>query len=403
MNRLLEGDVGAGKTVVAALAMAFVAKTGYSAVLMAPTQILAEQHYRSIQALLATTNIPIHLITGNTNTKKDTQAQNGEGEIILGTHALLAESVTLNKIGLVVIDEQQRFGVKQRLILKQKGAEGYIPHLLTMTATPIPRTLALTLYGNLDLSVLSTLPTGRLPVKTWVVPEEKRISAYGWIEKQIRETKSQAFIICPLIEESEDTAETSKAAMSEYTRLAKDVFPNLSLGLLHGKLKPKEKTAILKQFSEGTIDILVATAVVEVGIDIPNATIILIESADRFGLSQMHQLRGRVGRGAKQSYCLLFTDDPSENTIIRLKAMETLSAGPELAEIDLQLRGPGAVLGTKQHGALGLKIARLSDLPTLTESHDDAKTLITEDPSLETVPLLRSIVENSTIQQVTND
>jgi ATP-dependent DNA helicase RecG len=191
--------------------------------------------------------------------------------------------------------------------------------------------------------------------------------------------------------------------MSEYTRLAKDVFPNLSLGLLHGKLKPKEKTAILKQFSEGTIDILVATAVVEVGIDIPNATIILIESADRFGLSQMHQLRGRVGRGAKQSYCLLFTDDPSENTIIRLKAMETLSAGPELAEIDLQLRGPGAVLGTKQHGALGLKIARLSDLPTLTESHDDAKTLITEDPSLETVPLLRSIVENSTIQQVTND
>ncbi|MEK7141849.1 MAG: helicase-related protein [Patescibacteria group bacterium] len=295
----------------------------------------------------------------------------------------------------MVIDEQQRFGVLQRSALEEMSKRGKTPHLLTMTATPIPRTIARTIMGNLDLSVLATIPDGRKKIKTWVVPNEKREKSYPWITAQISETGGQVFVICPLIDQSETLAAV-KSAKAEYERLV-TLFPGHTLGLLHGRMKPKEKNAVLDGFRRGDMQILVATPVVEVGIDIPNATIMIIEAAERFGLSQLHQLRGRVGRGTLQSYCLLFTEQIEEQTQNRLKAMETTHSGPLLAEIDLALRGPGELFGTRQHGIPDLHIARWTDTALIAETQTSVKKLVTQDPTLDAFPLLRERLEESTI------
>jgi len=377
MNRLLQGDVGSGKTVVAAIGMYLAFLNGYQSVLMAPTEILATQHYKTVSKLLEPLGVTVDLITGS---KKRITSQSNFS-ILIGTHAVLSEKVTFEKLGLVIIDEQQRFGVEQRSIIRQKGNN---PHLLTMTATPIPRTVALTMYGDLDLSYLNEMPHGRKKIKTWLVSPKKRTAAYDWIRKEITNANSQAFVICPFIEPSE-TMQTIKAVNQEYIHLRKEVYPDLKLGLLHGKQKAKEKDAILQEFRNGEFAILVATPVVEVGIDIPNATIIIIEAAERFGLAQLHQLRGRVGRGDKQSYCLLFTDSKSAQTSARLKAMEITHSGAELAELDLKLRGPGNLYGTAQHGIPKLKAASFSDILLIQKAKSAADKTFS---SLSQFPLL---------------
>ncbi len=367
MNRLLQGDVGSGKTIVGATAMYVGFLNGFQSVLMAPTEILAEQHYETIKNLLTPIGVRVKIATGS---KKLTE----DFDILVGTHAVLSEKIKFNKLGIVIIDEQQRFGVHQRGIIREKGTN---PHVLTMTATPIPRTVALTMYGDLDLSYLKEMPKNRMRIKTWLVPPEKRVPGYAWIKNEITENKSQAFIICPFIEESE-SMQTIKAAAKEYERLKKEIYPDLRLGLLHGKLKSKEKNEILDKFREGKFDILVATPVVEVGIDIPNATIIMIEASERFGLAQLHQLRGRVGRGDKQSYCLLFTDSQKALESERLKGMETLYSGASLAELDLRLRGPGNLYGTSQHGIPKLKAASFSDTDLLQMAKHEADKIFSE-------------------------
>ncbi len=395
MNRLLEGEVGSGKTVVSAIAMYLAFLNGFQSVLMAPTEILAQQHYKTITKLLKPFGVRVELFTSETKRLKikDLRLKNknhkssipslakrsGAGinhqsfDIAIGTHSLIYDNVNFKNLGLVVIDEQQRFGVEQRAIIRSKGRN---PHLLTMTATPIPRTVALTIYGDLDLSLLDEMPIGRKKVKTWLVPPEKRNGAYEWIEKEINQHKSQAFIVCPFIEESESMI-TVKAAAREFENL-KRIFPKLKLGLLHGKMKSKEKEEVLNNFKNKKTDILVATPVVEVGIDFPNATIIMIEASERFGLAQLHQLRGRVGRGDKQSYCLLFTDSKNESTLKRLKSMETIYIGAQLAELDLKLRGAGDLYGTAQHGRNMLKIADFSDLNLIEKTKREAGKIFNE-------------------------
>lgn len=360
MNRLLQGDVGSGKTVVAAAAMLVANLNGLQAALMAPTEILAAQHYETLRSL----QLNVGIATGS---KKD----NLGADIIVGTHALISDKLNFKKLGLVVIDEQHRFGVSQRAKLLEKGVN---PHVLTMTATPIPRTIALTLYRDMDLSVMDELPRNRLPVKTWVVPKEKRQAAYEWIRKQ----NTQVFIICPFIEESETLA-TVKAATTEVENIRK-IFPEKRVGLIHGRLKNKDR--ILNDFKDQKLDILVATPVVEVGIDVPTATIMVIEAAERFGLAQLHQLRGRVGRSEKQSYCLLFSEDGAQ----RLKMLERLHNGLALAEADLKYRGPGQRFGTAQHGHWDLKIADFSDLTLIEKAAKAAQN-----------PLLRARVLKSKI------
>lgn len=423
MNRLLEGDVGSGKTVVAAIAMYIAHLNGFSSVLMAPTEILAQQHYASVKRLLDPLGISVELVTGSSKYgkkanasqptllkhEKSKKAKRGEAPsqstIYIGTHALLEDNIVIPNLGLTVIDEQQRFGVGQRTKLRMKGKN---PHVLSMTATPIPRTVALTLHADLDLSVLDELPKGRRKIKTWVVPTYKRQAAYEWIRTQVThilpgEPKlSQAFIICPLIEESESMTSV-KSAKKEFDQLSKDIFPDLKLGLVHGKMSPKEKDATISAFHDGAFHILVATPVVEVGIDIPTATIILIEAADRFGLAQLHQLRGRVGRSDRQSYCLLFTDTQNQETVAKLKLLETIHLGPALAEYDLKLRGGGDVYGTKQHGAVHLKYADFSDIGLIKETRTAATNLLQADPDLQTVPLLREKVRTYTIREVAPD
>lgn len=398
MNRLVEGDVGSGKTIVASVAMYAAFLNGFQSALMAPTDILANQHYKTISTFLEPLGLKVLLYTAASKKKIK---EIGEFDIAIGTHALLDDKLTFDKLGLVVIDEQQRFGVEQRAILRNKGKS---PHFLTMTATPIPRTVFLTLYGDLDLSYLADMPKGRQKVKTWLVPEIKRNSAYKWIAKKVKEIDdkgrpNQVFIVCPFIEESE-SATTVKAAVKEFEHLQKNVFPELKLGLLHGKIKNAEKEQILTDFRDGKIDILVATPVVEVGIDIPNATIMLIEAADRFGLAQLHQLRGRVGRNDKESFCYLFTDSTSEKTSFRLKNMERIYNGAELAEIDLKLRGPGDVYGTLQHGVPKLKIASFSDVELIEKSKKEVANIF---PHLQSYPLLQEKLKSTIIRSVNPD
>ena len=369
MNRLLQGDVGSGKTVVAALAMLAASLNGYQSVLMAPTEILAFQHFETLKNL----GLNVGLVTGS-------QKKSLETDILVGTHALLNNKLNISRLGLVVIDEQHRFGVSQRSALADKGFNN--PHVLTMTATPIPRTVALTLYGDLDISLLDEMPENRLPVKTWVVPPEKRAAAYDWIKTQ----KTQTFIICPFIEPSESLT-TVKSAKEEFKKI-KNIFPEYKVGLLHGKLKPKEKNLVLDDFKNKQIDILVATPVVEVGIDIPLATIMVIEGADRFGLANLHQLRGRVGRSHQQSYCLVFGDTP------RVKSLETIPDGLKLAELDLKMRGPGQRFGTSQHGRWDLKIADFDDLELIEEANTQVQHVLKNPQKF---PLLLEMLKVSTI------
>lgn len=360
MNRLLEGDVGSGKTLVAAFGAFITGKNNASSLIMAPTQILAQQHHKTLSMLLNPHGIDVVPVTSKEKIKLlDKPA------VYVGTQALLFKYIS-SQTGFVVIDEQHRFGVGQRAHLSTQSDT--VPHVLTMTATPIPRTIALTLYGDLNLSTLDEMPSGRKRIKTWVIPPKKRDDAYNWIEKEITENEAQVFVVCPLIDESEhEKMKEVKAATVEYKRLKK-LFPKRKIALLHGKMKAKEKDTLLTDFREKKYDILVTTPVVEVGIDIPNATIMVIEAADRFGLAALHQLRGRVGRGEKQSYCLLMTENQSEAVRTRLTAMSKTLSGRELAELDLSLRGPGEIFGTKQSGLPELRIARWTDIDLIKKT-----------------------------------
>jgi ATP-dependent DNA helicase RecG len=399
MSRLLQGEVGSGKTVIAMAALLVGADNSYQGAFMAPTEILAEQHFKTIRQLLSKIRhekdeqdnvccyhgllshpVTFALLTGSMSEKEKSalhqRIQEGQVDIVIGTHALIQKAVEFSNLGLVVVDEQHRFGVLQRLALRQKG---FNPHILVMTATPIPRTLALTLYGDLDLSVIDELPPGRQEIKTrWLKPEQ-RGKAYHFLKQQIV-AGQQAFIICPLIEESESIE--AKAAVAEYERLSKEVFPDLRLGLLHGRMAASEKEKVMQSFRDGRLDILVSTPVVEVGIDVPNATVMLVEAADRFGLSQLHQFRGRVGRGEKQSYCLLLAEKPSPEGSERLKAIEEIQNGFVLAEKDLELRGPGEFFGTRQSGLPDTRMARLSDTPLLELARNEAVALFQRDSEL---------------------
>jgi len=368
MNRLLEGDVGSGKTVVAAVGAFAVFANGFQTIIMAPTQILATQHYQTLKKLFEKFNIRVSLLTGEVK-----KIEIGRSDIFIGTHSLIHSKIDFGKVGFVVIDEQHRFGVEQRThLVKRTGT----PHVLTMTATPIPRTIALTTYGDLDLSVLKEMPKGRLKVTTWLVPPQKRAGAYKWMDREISTNKSQVFVVCPLIEESDkETMQDVKNVTTEFINL-KSRFVNRRLGLLHGRLKAKEKDKVLSDFRKGKIDILVSTPVVEVGIDIPNATIMAIEGTERFGLAQLHQLRGRVGRGKKKSYCLLFSSFRSGNAYTRLKAMESTHSGFDLAELDLKMRGPGEIFGTAQSGFPELKVGSWSNYELIKKTKDLAHEII---------------------------
>jgi ATP-dependent DNA helicase RecG len=393
MNRLVQGEVGSGKTIVAAIVAYGVFKNGFKTLYMAPTEILAFQHHSTLSRVLEPLGLKVGIYTGSKKfTKnKDLRFIAHEGkkhksfpDIVVGTHALLSDKLEIPDIGLIIVDEQQRFGVGQRTILRSKAK---IPHFLTMTATPIPRTVALTLYGDLDLSIIDELPKGRKPVKTHVVPSRKRADAYKFIDQKIKEG-DQAYIITPLIEQSE-TLSSVKAAKVEFERLKKEVFADLRLGLLHGRLKSKEKEEVLNNFKDHQLDILVSTSVVEVGVDVSNATIMVIEGAERFGLSQLHQLRGRVGRGEKESFCLLFTSTDEKEATQRLKNLETISDGLKLAELDMKIRGSGEIFGTRQSGRFELKIASFSDLSLIEKTREAAKKILALDPKLANYPNLK--------------
>lgn len=397
MNRLLQGDVGSGKTVVAAAAMHAAHQNHLKSVMLAPTEILAEQHFQTIKTLLEPLRISCQLITGSTSKKVKQDLSSNSANIIIGTHALLFSDLPKN-IGLLIVDEQHRFGVKQRSKLLELSQS---PHLLSMTATPIPRTIALSIYGELDLSIIDEMPQGRKPVKTRVVPEAKRQGAYKWIREQMNTKKIQTFVVCPLIDESTSEKLTQvKAVQAEYELLKSQTFSNFNVAMLHGRMKVKEKQATLDDFKAHKSNVLVSTPVIEVGIDIPNANIMLIEAAERFGLAQLHQLRGRVGRGDQTSYCLLFTSDQNSQDISRLKAMEDNHSGFKLAEIDLNLRGPGEMYGLRQHGFSSLKFASFSDQHLVKTTHHYAKTLIQSDPTLEAHPLLKQQIAAVTSESI---
>jgi ATP-dependent DNA helicase RecG len=392
MARLLQGDVGSGKTAVAGAALVVAAANGYQGAIMAPTEILAEQHYRTLSDLLgrvkfaARRPLRIELLTGSLSGRSRRDALRalaaGEVDVAVGTHALIQEGVTFHRLGITVVDEQHRFGVMQRAALRERAANaGYqTPHLLVMSATPIPRTLALTFFGDLDVSVIDELPPGRQPVTTrWVPPDERR-EAYDFIRSQVRDGR-QAFVVCPLVEESQ--ALQTKAATREYEMLSREVFPDLRLALLHGRMPSAEKDRVLRDFRDRKYDILVATTVIEVGIDIPNATVMLVDGADRFGLAQLHQLRGRVGRGAGQSYCLLLAEEPSDAARERLQVLERTSDGFELAEADLRLRGPGDYFGTRQSGLPEFQAADFSDIRLIETAREEARAILDRDPGLQ--------------------
>ena len=399
MSRLLQGDVGSGKTVVATAALLVAVANGFQAAFMAPTEILAEQHLSTLRQLLSRTGtcvaenewaysysgllprpVTIALLTGDmtpsARRELHRRIKEAEVDVVVGTHAIIQKDVEFHRLGMAVVDEQHRFGVSQRSALRQKGSN---PHILVMTATPIPRTLALTLYGDLDLSVIDQLPAGRQIIKTkWLKPDQ-RDRAYDFIKREVGKGR-QAFIICPLVEESE--AIQAKAAVAEYERLSDEVFADLSVGLVHGRMAAAAKDSVMRAFRNGEFDILVATPVIEVGIDVPNATVMFVESADRFGLSQLHQFRGRVGRGTEQSYCMLLADNPSEIGSQRLDIIERVQDGFRLAEEDLRLRGPGEFFGTRQSGLPDLRMARLSDVAILEAARNEAIALFQKDPHL---------------------
>jgi ATP-dependent DNA helicase RecG len=384
MNRLLQGDVGSGKTVVAAVAMGMATAGGAQAALLAPTSILADQHLASVRSLLTEgaglSPESIRLLTGATPAAEKEEIrrglQSGEITIVVGTHALLEDPVTFRRLRLAVIDEQHRFGVDQRAALRAKGAN---PHLLVMTATPIPRSLALTVFGDLDLSLLDEMPPGRLPIETRLLRPAERSRAYRFVAAQV-EAGRQAFIIYPLVEGSEKVE--TKAAVDEQRRLQEEVFPSLRVGLLHGRLRPDDKESVMAQFRAGELQILVSTSVVELGVDVANATVMLIEGANRFGLAQLHQFRGRVGRGPYPSFCLLVPDSDDERENDRLQAMESTSDGFRLAEMDLEQRGPGEFLGTRQAGFAELRLAQLTDVRLIEKARREAGRLLEGDPDL---------------------
>ena len=387
MTRLLQGDVGSGKTVVATAAMALTASAGHQAALMAPTEILAEQHYRTVDRLLREAfdgRLRVALLTGSVTgeEREEIYADLAAGaiDVIVGTHALIQEQVRFSQLALAVVDEQHRFGVQQRGALRQKG---YNPHLLVMTATPIPRSLQLTVWGHLDVSVIDEMPPGREPVVTRLILPTERERAYAFVRSQVEKGR-QAFIICPLVEETENVE--AKAAVQEYERLQSRIFPDLALGLLHGRLTGDAKDATMASFVRGELDILVATSVIEVGIDVPNATVMLIEGADRFGLAQLHQFRGRVGRGDHASYCLLVSDSSSDQARERLQAVEATTDGFVLAQKDLEMRGPGEFLGTRQSGlsqaVLTMDLADIADLRLVEQAREAARRFFETDPGL---------------------
>ena len=380
MNRLLQGDVGSGKTVVAGLVACQVAYFGYQTAVMAPTEILANQHAETLCRLLEPLGVSVGLLTGSVKGKARitlySQIANGSLKVIVGTHALIQQTVNFYKLGFVVIDEQHRFGVEQRQQLLKKSK--HMPHMLAMTATPIPRSLALTVYGELDVSILNELPKGRKPIITKVWSPNSRAQLYEAIDIELTAGR-QAYIICSLIEDNPDNE--IKSVQAEFKKLQNSIFKHRRIGLLHGKLKSIDKSAVMQQFSDGNIDILVSTTVVEVGVDVPNATVIVIENADRFGLSQLHQLRGRVGRSVYQSYCYLITSTSSKPTQ-RLREIEKSNDGFYLAEVDLRLRGPGEIYGNAQHGALNLQIATLGDTKLIARAQKQAKLFVSSDVNL---------------------
>jgi ATP-dependent DNA helicase RecG len=388
MNRLVQGDVGSGKTVVAVMAILAAIQSGYQTALMAPTEVLAEQHYRKLVGWFNLLHLPVELLTGSTKTAKRrqiySQLETGELSIAVGTHALIQDKVNFRNLGLVVIDEQHRFGVFQRAQLQQKGSQ---PHVLTMTATPIPRTLALTLHGDLDVSQIDELPAGRQPIQTNAVNSRQRSQVYELMNREIAQGR-QVYIVLPLVEESEKL--DLRAATEEHQRLATEVFPQFQVGLLHGRMSSADKDAALGAFRDNLTQIIVSTTVIEVGVDVPNATVMLIENAERFGLSQLHQLRGRVGRGEHRSYCLLMSSSNSSNAKQRLQVLEQSQDGFWISEMDMQLRGPGQVLGTRQSGMADFALASLAeDGEVLTIARDAAEKVILQDRDLSQSPLLK--------------
>ena len=412
MNRLMEGDVGSGKTVVALIAAVQAAKAGYQTVFLAPTEVLAHQHFHTIQRFIEHTGIEAGLLTSSTAKRMSPreakkaelkkQIAKGEIKIIIGTHALIQKDVRFDKLALVIIDEQHRFGVKQRAALVKDSSSPLVPHLLSMTATPIPRTLALTIYGDLDISIIKEKPKNRRKIITNIVPPSERQDAYHFIRSEVKSGR-QIFVICPRIEQAEQPdvktdKKTSqmkwvwadmKAVQEEYQKLSELIFPDLKVGMLHGKLKAAEKQEVMGRFKEGFVDILVSTSVVEVGVDIPNATIMMIENADRFGLAQLHQFRGRIGRDEHQSYCLLFTSSAGKTVNQRLKALVDTDDGFLLSEKDMAIRGPGEFFGTGQSGLPDLAMAALANVELIKKARQEARLILKEDQNLAKHPLIK--------------
>ncbi len=391
MNRLLQGDVGSGKTVVAALAMANVAANSAQSVLLCPTEILAKQHFAKVSKMLEPLDISCALITGSmSKAEKDeliTKIYEGEVLVIIGTHAVLNQNIKFWRLGLAIIDEQHRFGVEQRSALRKESGEiGTLPHFLSMTATPIPRTLTLTVFGDLDISVLNELPPGRKKVITKIVPENKRADSHKFIKEEIQKG-GQAYIVCPLVEDKDEETD-KKSVLGEYENYKSNIFPDIEIGYVYGGMKAKEKESVMSDFLDGKIKILIASSVIEVGVDVPNASIIVVEDADRFGLAQLHQLRGRVGRGDRQSYCFLYTKSISDIAVRRLDSITKIDDGFKLAEVDLELRGPGEVLGIRQHGVLGIRAKNLTNVELIRKCRM-AATKFLENNDLDNYPLLK--------------
>ncbi len=394
MNRLVQGDVGAGKTVVAVVAILAAIQSGYQAALMAPTEVLAEQHYRKLVSWFNLLHLPVELLTGSTKAAKrrkiHTELETGEIPLLVGTHALIQDKVNFHKLGLVVIDEQHRFGVGQRARLQQKGES---PHVLTMTATPIPRTLALTIHGDLDVSQIDELPPGRQEIQTTVLGSKDRQQAYDLIRREVAQGR-QVYIVLPLVEESEKL--DLRSAIEEHQHLSEKIFPQLSVGLLHGRMTSADKDEVLTKFRDNQVQIIVSTTVIEVGVDVPNATVMLIENAERFGLSQLHQLRGRVGRGSQQSYCLLMSGSQADTAKQRLSVLAQSQDGFFISEMDLRFRGPGEVLGSRQSGLADFALASLvEDQDVLLLAREAAEKIMLADPSLDSLPLVKQELDDS--------